>query len=119
MLRTIAVLAASLLIASRALAHGDESHDQHGTDHSAAGRAADPATAQRTVVVEMRDSYQFSPSEIEVKTGEVVRFVVVNAGRQTHEMVLGTLKELEAHNEMMRKNPKGMHHGEPGMAHVA
>jgi len=83
------------------------------------GRAADPAKAERTILIEMRDPNQFVPNEVEVKTGEIVRFVVVNAGRQMHEMVLGTMKELEEHNVLMRKHPGTMHHDEPGMAHVA
>jgi uncharacterized cupredoxin-like copper-binding protein len=119
------LMAAAFAVATgAAFAHGEEKHDGHGSTPSQAketafGRAADPAKAQRTVLVEMRDGYQFVPGTIEVRTGESVRFVVVNAGKQMHEMVLGTMKELEAHNEMMRKNPKGMQHDEPGMAHVA
>ncbi|MDW8468952.1 MAG: plastocyanin/azurin family copper-binding protein [Burkholderiales bacterium] len=35
-----------------------------------------------------------------------------------HEMVLGTLEELKAHAELMRKHP-AMEHDEPWMAHVA
>jgi plastocyanin len=65
----------------------------------------------------MRD-FEFSPSEITVKAGEIVRFVVVNAAEHPHEMVLGTMKDLEEHNEMMKQQP-GMHHDEPHMAHVA
>jgi uncharacterized cupredoxin-like copper-binding protein len=119
------LLAAAFAIAAgAALAHDDEKHgDNHNAPpaakETAFGRAADPAKAQRTILVEMRDGYQFSPNSIAVQTGEIVRFVVVNAGRQVHEMVLGTRQELEAHNEIMRKNPQGMHHDEPGMAHVA
>jgi len=37
----------------------------------------------------MRDSFEFSPSEITVKSGEIVRFVAVNTGEHAHEMVLG------------------------------
>jgi uncharacterized cupredoxin-like copper-binding protein len=35
-----------------------------------------------------------------------------------HEMVIGTLKDLKAHAELMKKFP-GMEHDEPYMAHVA
>src|SRR5262249_42989568 len=110
-------------IAGNAIAHGVEEHHKENpagrsqARETAFGRTADPGAAQRTILVEMR-AYEFSPKEITVQVGEVVRFVVVNAGKQMHEMVLGTLKELEAHNEMMKKNP-GMHHDEPHMAHVA
>jgi uncharacterized cupredoxin-like copper-binding protein len=115
---------ASILVAGSAFSHGEEKHRGHAASlpsakETAFGRAADPAMSQRTILVEMRDGYQFAPNAIAIQTGEVVRFVVVNAGKQMHEMVLGTMKELDEHNEMMRKNPKGMHHDEPHMAHVS
>jgi uncharacterized cupredoxin-like copper-binding protein len=117
----IAVFAAAA--AASVFAHDDHAskdRKQHeATKETPYGRAADPAKAQRTILVEMQDGYRFVPNEIEVRTGEVVRFVVVNAGRQMHEMVLGTMKDLEAHNAQMRKNPQGMHHDGPDMAHVA
>jgi plastocyanin len=65
----------------------------------------------------MRDPVEFLPADITVMTGETVRFVVVNAGKHEHEMVLGTMKELEEHGEMM-KQQRDMHHDEPHMAHV-
>jgi uncharacterized cupredoxin-like copper-binding protein len=113
----------ALVAASNAFAHGEEKHDAHAkpsaTKETAFGRAADPTSAQRTVLVEMNDGYRFSPDTISVQAGEVIRFVVVNAGKQMHEMVLGTMKALEEHNQQMRRNPQGMHHDGPDMAHVA
>src|SRR5882672_9540911 len=111
-MRTRIFLAFALVtMGGTAFGHGDEPHPaKKGHDHSHAeetafGRAADPAKTQRTIVVEMRDSFEFSPSEITVKAGEIVRFVVVNAGEHVHEMVLGTMKDLEEHNEMMKQQP--------------
>ena len=46
-----------------------------------------------------------------------MRFVVKNSGKVMHEMVLGTMKELKEHMEVMRKHPN-MEHDEPHMAHV-
>ena len=48
---------------------------------------------------------------------ETIRFVVLNTGKYEHEMVLGTMKELEEHSEMMKQH-RGMHHDEAHMAHV-
>src|SRR6185295_16120636 len=79
--------------------------DRAATKETTFGRAADPASALRTILVEMRDTYEFSPSQIDVRTGEIVRFVVVNAGRKMHEMVLGTMADLAAHNDQMKKDP--------------
>jgi plastocyanin len=70
------------------------------------------------MTVEMSDSFEFSPSEIRVTANETVKFIVRNTGSHTHEMVLGTMKELTEHREMMQSNP-GMSHDEPGMARVA
>lgn len=115
---------ALIAMAGNALVHGAEPHHaEKGHDHSKAaepafGRTANPAKAQQTIVVEMRDSFEFSPSDITVKAGEIVRFVAVNAGKLVHEMVLGTMKDLEEHKETMTQHP-GMHHDEPHMAHVA
>lgn len=60
----------------------------------------------------MSDNMRFTPSRITARRGETVKFVVKNAGRLKHEMVLGTMKELKAHAAMMRKMP-GMEHAEP------
>jgi uncharacterized cupredoxin-like copper-binding protein len=103
-------------IAANAIAQGHE-HDHSKAAETAFGRAADPVKAQRTIAVEMRD-FEFSPSEITVKAGEIVRFVVTNAAEHPHEMVLGTMQDLEEHNEMMKQRP-GVHHDEPHMTRVA
>jgi len=90
----------------------------HEGDPEPFGRAADPRKATRTVRVEMSDAFRFSPAQIIVKRGEVVRLIPVNRGRLMHEMVLGTMAELKEHAELMKKHPH-MEHDEPHMAHVA
>ncbi len=65
----------------------------------------------------MSDQMRFTPSDIAVKQGETVKFVVANKGQVLHEMVIGTEEELLKHAELMRKNPD-MEHDEPYMAHV-
>ena len=115
----LAIAAAS----GAAFAHGEKAHSAKSVDYSKAeetpfGRAADPRKAKRTVRVEMTDQMRFHPAEITVKRGEIVRFVPVNKGQVLHEMVLGTMKELQEHAELMKKHP-GMEHDEPHMAHVA
>lgn len=82
------------------------------------GIAAEPKAATRTIEVRMTDDMRFSPERIEVRQGEVVRFVIRNAGKMMHEMVIGTQQELDAHAALMLKHP-GMEHDEPYMAHVA
>jgi uncharacterized cupredoxin-like copper-binding protein len=82
------------------------------------GIAGNPAKIDRTVVVSMSDTMRFTPSKISVKLGETVKFVVKNEGRLLHEIVIGTMKELTEHAELMKKHP-AMEHDEPYMAHVA
>lgn len=107
--------------------HGDHgramerAHQAMGADHHgmaspdpAVGRPGNPAKVDRTVTVVMGDDMRFAPSQITVKAGETVRFFVRNSGKVAHEMVLGSLKELRAHAEEMRKMP-GMKHAEPNM----
>nr|CBA29880.1 hypothetical protein Csp_A14370 [Curvibacter putative symbiont of Hydra magnipapillata] len=93
-----------------ALASGNHAggHDEE----SAIGKAGVAAKATRTVTVEMADSMRYTPSEIQVKKGETIRFVVKNVGKVRHELSLGTEKELLEHLEQMKKFP-GMEHDEP------
>ncbi len=118
-------LAAVLTLAPlAAFPHGDEQHKQ--AKKAAAqpmvetdfGRTGDPRRVTRTVKVDMADTMRFTPAELEVKQGDTVKFVVRNSGKQMHEMVIGTMKELKDHAEVMKKHP-GMEHDEPYMAHVA
>src|SRR5215813_4091779 len=121
--KLFAVFAIVAGIATNAFSHEDQpkraggAHDHSPATETVYGRAADPAVADRTIVVEMRDSFEFSPSEITVRTGEIVRFVPTNTGKHEHEMVLGTMKDLTEHYEAMKANP-GMRHTEPNMARV-
>ncbi|WP_334188596.1 cupredoxin domain-containing protein [Noviherbaspirillum sp.] len=109
--------------ASVAFAHTGTQHDQHKANASvsaeehAFGRQGDPKNAVRTITIDMADTMRFGPAEITVREGETVRFVVANKGKMMHEMVIGTMAELKAHGELMKKHP-GMEHDEPYMAHV-
>lgn len=119
---TLALALALAVPAGAVLAHGDAKHKPAAIDYSKAeetafGRAADPAKAKRTIKVDMSDQMRFTPAEIRVKKGEVVRFVVANKGAVLHEMVLGTMEDLKKHAELMKKFP-GMEHDEPNQAHV-
>ncbi len=110
-------------IAPTALANGGKAHAPKAIDDATAeaksfGIAADPRKAMRTIRIEMSDAMRYAPAQVQVKAGEVVRFVPVNKGQVLHEMVLGTMEELKEHAALMKKFP-GMEHDEPHMAHVA
>ena len=114
----LACASAALVAASPAFAAGtaDGHHHEHGS--AAIGEAGEASQVTRTVEVEMRDSMQFVPSRIAVKLGETVRIVVKNTGQLTHEIVLGSEKDLKAHAELMKKFPE-MEHAEPNMLTLA
>ncbi len=140
-----AAVALAIVATPAALAHGESHTPRKAVDHSQAeetafGRAGNPKKVSRTIRVGMDDSMHFKvmaragqnrssdvpmsdgrhamAGDIVVKRGETIRFLVRNDGKLMHEMVIGTMKELQAHAEMMRKFPE-MEHEEAHMTHVA
>jgi uncharacterized cupredoxin-like copper-binding protein len=116
-------LAGALAAGAAAWAHGpgdraSKAKRPISTEQKDFGREGDPKKVTRTIKVDMNDKMRFDPAALTVKRGETVRFEVKNSGKTMHEMVLGTMKELKEHAELMRKHP-GMEHDEPYMAHVA
>jgi uncharacterized cupredoxin-like copper-binding protein len=93
--------------ATQGHAHGDEQH--HPGHDDAVGKPGDPAKVSRTIEVDMTDAMRFTPTKINVKRGETIRFKVTNSGRLKHEMVLGTAAELREHAELMKKFPEMEH----------
>jgi uncharacterized cupredoxin-like copper-binding protein len=119
---TIALAALFMGTPAPTLAHGDEAHAKTpkaaiSTEVHDFGVEGDPKKATRTVVLSMDDSMHYSQSELSVKQGETVTFVITNKGKLQHELVIGTEAELAKHAALMLKNPE-MEHDEPYMAHV-
>ena len=115
-------IAVSLVSATGAPAHDDKNHEKkeerQADGHAAAiGKPGDPGKVTRTIEVEMSDAMRYRPDSIKVKRGETIRFLVRNTGKMKHEMVLGTIKELKEHAEMMRKFPE-MQHADPNQVSV-
>lgn len=101
--------APALLMAVSALAAGTHAQADHEI-----GKAGLAARVTRTVNVDMLDTMRYSPASVAVKKGETVRFVIKNSGQLTHEMVLGTEKDLKEHHEAMKKSPE-MEHADANM----
>jgi uncharacterized cupredoxin-like copper-binding protein len=119
-----ALAMAAAVVASGAMAHGDERHaaapkkfDASKVEDTAFGREGDPKKVTRTIRVAMADTMRFTPAAITVKRGQTVRLVATNKGQVLHEMVLGTPEELKKHAELMKKFPD-MEHEEAHMTHV-
>ena len=124
-LHTVVLAGILGLSAATAWAHGDARDAKPrakkpatATEETPFGRPGDPKKAMRTINVGMNDSMHFTPGDIRLKQGDTVRFVVANKGKLMHEMVIGSMKELKEHAELMTKFPD-MEHDEPYMAHVA
>jgi len=89
-------------------------HSGDGGHAQGVGKPGDPKKVSRAIQVVMSDDMKFTPANINVKRGETIRFVVSNAGRIKHEMIIGSTAELKQHAELMRKMA-GMEHAEPNM----
>jgi len=83
------------------------SHDQASPDEHGAGPLAQ--VVSRSIAVQMDDQMRFTPSTIDVQTGETIRFVVHNTGRTAHEMVLGSAADIQAHAERMKQSSTVAH----------
>lgn len=104
-----------------ALAHGEAAHARHHTSLPAEqtdwGIAGTPGQRARTIAIRMTDDMRFTPDRLSVKPGETIRFVITNAGKRLHEMVLGPPGAIAEHATLMKKFPK-MEHAEAHMSHV-
>ncbi|MFN8954095.1 MAG: plastocyanin/azurin family copper-binding protein [Burkholderiales bacterium] len=96
----------------------------HGHGHSHGGDTAHGASpddpqndpiaqvVSRSIEVHMDDQMRFTPNQIDVQAGETIRFVVHNAGKVEHEMVLGHDQAIREHAEAMKRDAaQGKAHG--------
>lgn len=107
---------AVISLATAAMASGNHASGHGKTD--AIGKPGKASNVTRTVNIDMNDAMRFTPSSIEAKHGETIKFIVKNSGEIKREMTIGSMKDLIAHAEQMKKNP-GMEHDEPNTASVA
>ena len=110
----------ALALSLALVAHTAQAAGQHagGHDESAIGEPGKAARVTRTVRIDMSDAMRYTPSSINARQGETIRFVVKNSGRVKHELVLGTEAELKEHYEVMKKFPE-MEHADANMVTVA
>ena len=86
-----------------------EHHHHHAHAHSPTGAPGNPAKVNRVVQIRLLDTMRIEPAQIEVASGQTVKFVVTNAGRVRHEFGIGTHDEQAAHAEMMLADPDMKH----------
>ena len=113
------IVLTALTLSGAAFASGSHSGG-HGpaSEETAIGKPGVAGKVNRTMTVEMTDDMRYTPSNIRVKQGETVRFIVKNKGQVKHELSLGTPQELLEHLEQMKKFPD-MEHDEPSKVTLA
>lgn len=116
------MLTATVLYTGSSYPHGDnKDHDEEAEFDAVStpfGEYKPGLEPVQTINVSMADTMRFTPSDITINAGDVIRFVVANDGEIQHEFVLGTSESLAEHAELMIKFP-AMEHDEPYMAHVS
>ncbi|PZP60006.1 MAG: hypothetical protein DI604_31780, partial [Delftia acidovorans] len=86
----MAVLAASGAAFAAGNHAGGHAHGHGANEETAIGKPGVASKATRTINIDMADTMRFTPSSIQVKQGETVRFTVKNTGQVKHELSLGT-----------------------------
>jgi uncharacterized cupredoxin-like copper-binding protein len=105
------------LVALAGIALPASGHDKHAHESYSAGEPGNRKKPSRTVEIEMSEM-EYTPSRIEVKRGEQIRFVIRNVGKEDHEFLLATTEENLKHAEAMKKNPH-MEHDDPNGVRLA
>lgn len=84
----------------------------HDAPHFTAGEPGNPKRTSKTVMISMREGdgkMLFSPSRIEVRQNEQIKFVLTNVGYLTHEFMIATPEENKKHAVLMQKYPDMVH----------
>jgi uncharacterized cupredoxin-like copper-binding protein len=101
-----AAIFVSALVATEGLTAASAHEGRHSATYwfGAPGKAAD---VDRTIRIEVKD-LSFVPDALEVKAGETVRLVVVNASAVDHDFTIGDSKAQSEHRaEMTKMGPMG------------
>ncbi|MBN8975957.1 MAG: cupredoxin family protein [Rhizobiales bacterium] len=113
-------LAGFVLVAASANA-GQTPAGHHGDESYSAGEPGDSKTPARIVQVTMGEAdgkMLFTPSRIDVKKDEQIKFMLRNNGELDHEFILATTADNLKHAEAMKKNPD-MEHDDPNGKRLA
>lgn len=111
-----AALAAAAMTLAYALAWAGAGPTNHGHDETySAGEPGDSNKSARVVQISMGEAdgkMFFTPSKVEAKVGEQIKFVLRNDGELDHEFVLAIAADNRKHAEAMMRHPK-MEHDDP------
>jgi uncharacterized cupredoxin-like copper-binding protein len=105
-------VACVLLVCGRAFA--DTGHD-HADMKTTFGHPGSAAAVTRIINVEATDRMRYVFDRTDIRRGDVVKFVIRNAGKTRHEFSIGDAKYQRAHAAMMKKMPGMVHDDSPNM----
>lgn len=81
--------------------------------HEPMGKPNDGVPVDRTIKVNIKETQSgymlFEPDAIQIASGSVVRFIIINSGALDHEFMLGSFDEIAKHQQWMRKFPDMQH----------
>ncbi|KZD21201.1 copper resistance protein [Tardiphaga robiniae] len=112
----LAALLASAPVVAEA-DHGSHAHDETFSTGEP-GDAKKPARIVQVTMTEAGGKMLFTPSRVEVRKDEQIKFVLRNSGELDHEFVLATTEENLKHAESMKKAPD-MEHDDPNAKKLA
>lgn len=99
------ILGASSAIQAAGDHEGGHQHEEGQSPHThgfAFGNPVKDKEPDRTVKILAKDTMEFNPSEIDVKRGEIIRFVVKNTGSLHHSFTIGTREWHKDHEKSMQ-----------------
>ena len=97
------------------LCAGARLHAHEGEGLFSAGEPGDPKKPFRVVEITMQESngtMSYRPKALEVRRGEQIKFVIMNAGLLAHEFILANTADNLKHAALMKKYPD-MEHDDP------
>jgi Cu+-exporting ATPase len=98
----VGIALVALAIGVLAIVYGpDQDAKGMAMTKTTAGQSAQLALPDRTIEITATDQFRFTPSDITVRQGETVAFVVTNTSNAPHEFVIGDEAVQQAHEEEM------------------
>lgn len=126
MLRTLQILGSAIVLSGAVQIASLPSSSHYAIayegeeDEFAAGKPGDPQKPFREIKVTMSEkdgAMLYSPSEVDVKVGEQIKFVIQNSGALKHEFYIASVQQNASHRTEMQKNPE-MEHDDPNAQSV-
>ena len=117
-MKTITALLLPILTLSTslALAHPDHGHSPDlprkalagpiTPTETASGRHGDPRQITRTINLDISDNMRLTPTELNIKQGETIKFVLKNAAKSPIGIALGIATEQKERTAMLKQFPK-------------